>query len=59
MGIKLFVRYKAKFIAQKYFQILDIDFNKTITSIIRCKLLRIFLAILALFGFLIKQINIV
>lgn len=52
-------RYKARLVAQKYSQIPGIDFNETFAPIVRRESLRIFLAISALFRFLVEQIDIV
>lgn len=52
-------RYKARLVAQGYSQIQGIDFNKTFAPIARRESLSIFLAISALFGFLIEQMDIV
>ena len=52
-------RYKARFVAQESSQIPGIDFNKTFASTIRRKSLKIFLAVSALLGFLIEQMDIV
>ena len=52
-------RYKARLVAQEYSQIPGIDFNETFPPTVRRESLRIFLAISALFGFLIEQMDIV
>ena len=51
--------YKVRFVDQGYSQIPGIDFNKIFAPIVRRKSLKIFLTILALFIFLIKQIDII
>ncbi len=52
-------RYKARLVAQGYSQIPGIDFNETFALTVRRKSLRIFLAVSALLGFLVEQIDIV
>ncbi len=52
-------RYKARLVVQRYSQIPGIDFNETFVPTVRRKSLRIFLAISALFGFLVEQIDII
>lgn len=52
-------RYKAKFVAQRYFQISNINFNKTIALSVQHKFLTIFLVVSILLGLLVKQIDII
>ncbi len=52
-------RYKARLVAQGYSQIPSIDFNKTFAPIVRRESLKIFLAVSALLGFLVEQMDIV
>lgn len=52
-------RYKARLVAQGFFQIHGIDFNETFSPTVRWESLRIFLAISYLFKLIIKQIDIV
>lgn len=55
----LVARYKARLVAQRYSQIPSIDFNETFAPTVQRESLSIFLAISALFGFLVEQIDIV
>lgn len=52
-------RYKPRIITQGFSQIYDVNFNKTFSSTVGRKLLWIFLAILCLFEFIIKQVDII
>lgn len=56
---RLVARYKARLVAQGYSQIPGIDFNETFAPTVRRESLGIFLAISALFEFLVEQMDIV
>ena len=52
-------RYKARLVAQRFFQVHEIDYTETFSPTIRCKSLRIFLAIIAMLGMILIQMDMV
>lgn len=53
------IRYKVKQIANKFFQVHEIDYTKTFILIIRCKSLKIFLIIAVLMKIILIQIDVI
>lgn len=52
-------RYKASLVAQRFSKVYGIDYTKAFTSRIRKELLRIFLAISAMLGMILLQMDII
>ena len=52
-------RFKARLVAQGFYQVSDIDFTETFAPTVRWKLLRIYLAICILLGLIIYQVDII
>lgn len=52
-------RYKTRLVAQKFFQVHGINYTEIFALIIRCKLLRIFLAIATILEMIFMQMDVI